>query len=213
VLKNVPLFSGIDEDEIKTLFPCIGVHIKYFRRNEAIISAGDDIKHIGIILDGKVQVLKDDINGNRNILANLGKTELFAEVFSYAGIKKSPVTVSTDTGAVIMFIDFRKIIKSCTSSCIFHSRLIENMLGIIAKKNLSLNEKIECIGQRTIRQKIEAFLTLQMEKAGSSSFEIPFSRAQMAEYLCVDRSAMSAVLSKMRDEGVIRFNRNRFEIL
>ncbi len=212
-LEGISLFDKIRPEELSQLMPCVKARVGHFEKGEIILLAGEKIREVGIVLSGSVQVMKEDAAGNRNIFARLSEKEIFAEVLNCAGIEKSPVTVLTDTGAGVLFLDFRRVIVSCGNACAFHSRLIQNMLRLVALKNLSMNDKITCLGHRTTREKVEAFLELQLERAGKNPFYIPFSRAQMADYLCVDRSALSAVLCKMRDEGQIRFEKNRFEIL
>lgn len=212
-LRLVPLFSEISDEDLEAMLSCLGAHVKTYSKESIILHAGDKIDSIGIVLEGSVQVIKEDMNGNRNIIGRFGKAEIFGETVACAEIEKSPVTVVTDSGTQVMFIGFKRIVTSCSSACRFHAKLIENMLKLITYKNLSLSEKIDCISHRSLRGKIESFLELQMEKAGKNPFEIHFSRAQMADYLCVDRSAMSAVLSKMRDDGYLKFDKNRFEIL
>lgn len=213
ILKLVPLFAGIAHEELGGLLVCLGAKVKDYAKDEIVLLAGDPVSHVGLVLEGSVQVYKEDFNGNRNILALVGRGELFAEVFACVGLDRSPVTVVADSDATVLFIDFRRIVTSCSSACAFHSRLVENMMRLMARKNIALNEKVSCIGHRTTREKVEAFLLMQVERAGRNPFEIPFSRAEMADYLCVDRSALSAVLGKMRDEGVLRYRKNQFELL
>jgi len=213
IFEKVPLFKDIKAEELEVMLNCIGAYIKSYHKGEVIFMAGRPIEHVGIVLEGSVQMVKDDIKGHRNIIGNFKQAELFAEAFACAGLKQSPVTVFANSEAVILFIYFKKIISHCTSACAFHTRLTENMLRLIVYRNLYLNDKLDCIGRRTTQDRVEAFLMLQRERAGQNPFDIPFNRAQMADYLCVDRSALSAVLSKMKEEGLIRFHKNRFELL
>ncbi|MEM1485494.1 Crp/Fnr family transcriptional regulator [Oscillospiraceae bacterium PP1C4] len=213
ILINIPLFAGIQENELESLLGCLNAQVRHYPKGEIIMLSGAPMNSVGIVLEGSAQILKDDFNGNRNILARVKHGELFAEVFACIGIEHAPVTVLADTRAVVLFIDFRRIVSSCTSACAFHSRLIENMLRLMARKNMMLHEKVSCLGHRTTREKLEAFLLLHMEHAGTNPFEIPFSRNEMADYLCVDRSALSTVLGKMRDEEVIQYHKNSFELL
>lgn len=213
VLMSAPLFSGLCQEELELLFGCLGAVVRHYKKEEAITLPGDDIRHIGIVLEGKVQAVEADVNGNRNIFSYFGASDLFGEVFVCAGMAKSPLTITAVSKASVLFLEFHRVLARCTLNCVLHTRLIENMLRVMASKTISLNEKLSCVGCRSIREKVETFLTLQMKHAGQSSFDIPFSRLEMADYLCVDRSALSAVLCKMRDEGLISFHRNRFELL
>lgn len=162
-------------------------------------------------MSGGVKIIKEDISGNVTIFAELGISELFGEVFACAGIDHSPVTVQASADSEVLFIKYKKIITTCSSVCGFHSKLIENMLRLIAKKNLMLNQKIEILSGRTTREKL--FMFFDMQRGVAKRFVIPYNREDMPHYLCVDRSAMSNELCKMRDEGLIKFNKSEFEIL
>lgn len=213
VLRKVSLFQNIIPEELERLLSCFGASVKTYKNETAVVMTGDRISHVGVVLAGTVQIQKEDVNGNRNILAVLGEADIFGEVFACIGIEKSPVNVIANKGSAVMYIDFRSIITTCPTGCEFHTRLIENMLRLIAYKNLSLSDKVTCLGHRSTQEKVEAFLQLQMERSGTNPFEIQFTRVEMADYLCVDRSAMSAVLSRMRDEGLIKFSKNKFELI
>ncbi len=212
-LLGTPLFAGIDREELDRMMGCLCASQKAYPSGGSVMLAGDDADRVGLVIEGSVQVSREDINGNRNILARFGEGELFGEVFACMGVERIPVTVIASPGTTVLFIDLKRIVGSCGIACAFHSRLIANLLRLLAQKNLLLNEKVTCVGHRSTREKIEAFLMMQWEKEGQNPFKIPFTRAEMADYLCVDRSAMSAVLGKMRDEGVLRFNRSSFELL
>lgn len=212
ILMASPLFDGLCWDELELLCHCLGASVKHYVKDEDIVRPGSEFRHIGIVLEGKVQAIEADANGNRNMFSYFGPTELFGEVFLCAGLTRSPLTITAASKASILFLEFQRVMNRCTFNCILHTRLIENMLRVIANKTISLNEKLSCVGGRTIREKVETFLSLQMKHAGARSFEIPFSRSDMADYLCVDRSALSAALSRMRDEGLITYTRNRFEL-
>ena len=215
-IKYNPLFSGIGYSEFEKMFSCIEARVQRYKKSDVILLSGDTVSFVGIILSGRANIIKEDINGNNTIIAEVSTSELFGEVFACAGIDHSPVTVQAAEDCEVLFINYKKVISTCSSACGFHSRLIENMLRLIAKKNLMLNQKIEILSKRTTREKLLLFLETQRGNAingGAKKLTIPFSREEMSQYLCVDRSAMSNELSKMRDEGLIKFNRNEFEIL
>jgi len=182
-----------------------------YKKDDVILLSGDSVSFVALILSGGVKIIKEDIDGNASILAEFSVSEIFAETLACAGISQSPVTVRASADAEILFVDYRRIIQPCTSACAFHSKLIENMLYLLAKKNLMLNEKIEILSKRTTREKLICFFDHQ--RGAATKFEIPFNREELANYLCVDRSAMSNVLCAMRDDGTLKFNRNRFEIV
>lgn len=175
--------------------------------------AGDAVAEVGVLLMGKIQIVQEDIFGNRTIIDQLTAGHLFAETFICAGIKKSPVTVLTITECEILLIKFRQIITTCSSACEFHTKLIENMLQILARKNMILNQKNKFLSQRSTREKIRAYFMHMIAQQGKFNFDIPFSRSELADYLCVDRSALSRELGKLQDEGKIKFHKNAFEVL
>lgn len=212
ILKSVPLFAGINESDMESLLSCLSAREAHYDKNEAVFHKDEDAVNVGIILSGEVQVIREDYYGNRSILAKLNQGMLFGETFVCADIKKLPVSVFTTTESNVLFIDYRRIVTTCTETCVFHSRLIFNMLKILAQKNIMLNQKIEFVTKRTTREKLLAYLSTEAQKAGSNSFAIAFNRQELADYLSVDRSAMSAELCRLRDDGLIRFNKNKFEL-
>jgi CRP-like cAMP-binding protein len=210
VLENTSLFKGIAKDEILTMLDCLCTVNKKYQKNSTIINMEDKISSVGVVLSGNIQIIKEDHMGNSSILTNLKESDIFLETFVCANIGKSPVRVMAITDSEILFIDYNKIINTCSSACIFHTILIENMLREIAFKNISLNTKMEIISKRSIREKITAYLEYE-GRMSKDAFKIPFTRNELADYLCVDRSALSRELCKMRDEGLIDFNKNRFQ--
>lgn len=210
ILKNVSLFENIEKQDISSLLVCLAAKVSSYKQKEAIFIAGDKADYIGIVLCGKVQIVKEDFYGNKNILAITQSGELFGEAFACSDIKIVPVSVFACEDCEIMFMDYRRIITMCPKTCSFHSSLIFNMLRILANKNIMLNQKIEIASKRTTKEKLLAFLSSEAKKAGSNSFSIPFDRQELADFLFVDRSAMSSELCKLRDSGMIEFNKNRF---
>ena len=210
-IKNNPLFQGIAFSDFERMFGCLSARTAFYKKDAVILLSGDTVDFVGLILSGGIRIIKEDVNGNIAILAKLSASEIFGEAFACAGVSQSPVTVRAVEDSEILLIDYKKIIVSCPSVCPFHARLIENMLRLIAKKNLALNKKIEILSRRTTREKLLCFFDL--ERGAAKKFTISFNREELAGYLCVDRSAMSNELCKMRDEGLIRFQKNRFEIL
>lgn len=213
ILKSVDLFKGIKESEMEPLLTCLSAQRAHYEKGQTVFFSGEGIDHFGIVLSGQVQIVQDDYYGNRSILANIGTGSLFGESFACAEIKMLPVSVITTTESELLFIDCRRLAVPCTRACGFHSRLIQNMLNIVAMKNVSLTQKIEFVSKRTTREKLLSYLSAEAKKAGDSQFSIPFNRQELADYLSVDRSAMSAELSKLRDDGVLNYRKNKFELL
>jgi CRP-like cAMP-binding protein len=210
-VKHNPLWNGIKYDDFDKMFNCIEAETRRYKKSGIVILSGNTINSVGLILTGSVKIIKEDMDGNATILTELTAPELFGETFACAGIEHSPVTVQASEDCEILFINYKKIICACSSACGFHTKLIENMLKIIANKNLKLNQKIEILSKYKIREKLLVFF--DMQKGMEKKFTIPYNREELARYLCVDRSAMSNELCKMRDEGLIRFHKNVFETL
>lgn len=213
ILMGMSLFEDIKPNEMDTILKCLGAKKTIFKKNKIIVTPGDRIGSFGIVLSGTVQILKEDVSGRQVILTALTSGDTFAEVFVCAGIKKSPVTVMAVTEAEVMFIDYSRVVHSCTNACEFHSQLIQNMLKVLAQKNLLMNRKISFLTLKGMRQKIASFLLAETENTGKEEFYIPYSRSELADFLNVDRSAMSRELSRMKEEGLINFSRNSFKIL
>ncbi|WP_206458134.1 Crp/Fnr family transcriptional regulator [Anaerovorax sp. IOR16] len=212
IVRSCPLFSQITENEMDSILKCLSAKKKVYQKNTFIISMNHPVSMIGVIVKGSVNVVKEDFWGNRTILTRLSKGDLFGEAFSCAQLQFYPVSVITTEETEILFLDYKKIIKTCSSSCRYHIQLIQNMLQILAKKNILLTQKIEHITKRTTKEKLLSYLSSQAIQAHSQSFKIPFNRQELADYLSVDRSAMSNELCKLRDEGLLTFHRNYFEL-
>lgn len=210
VLKECPLFADIDDRNIEHILPCLSATVRQAEKNTFIFSADDRTTSVGLILSGNIHIISEDFWGRKDILSQLGPGELFAESFSCAHIDKLPISVQAVEKSEVMLINCRKMLTTCSTVCSFHSQLIANMLQILAKKNINLMQKIEQMSRRTTREKLLAYLSAEAQKAGRDDFDIPFNRQELADYLAVDRSAMSSELGKMRDEGLLDFDRNHF---
>ncbi len=210
---NSPLFDGISPEDRKAVLGCIGYHIGAFRKGDIVAFEEETIRHIGILLSGAVDMVKEDLWGNKTMLVRIRKNQLFGETFACGEDNLSVVTFMVCEDAKILFIPFDRCVHSCTMACAFHHRLIENMVHIIANKNRDLIRKVEVVSKRTIREKLLAYLSIQAQVHESRYFEIPLGRVELAEYLCVDRSALTRELVKMKDDGLIDYDRNCFRIL
>lgn len=213
ILKNIPLFENIPSDHIPELLKRLDAYVKKYQKNEYIMRTGNPAKFIGIILQGNIQIIQDDFYGNRSITASFGTGSLFAEAFVCAGISTLPVDILANTNTEIMFIDSRKIFASCDGCCEYHHILIANLLRIVATKNVVLSQKIQCISRKTTEEKILSYLSLQAKLHDSAEFDIPFNRQGLADYLGVERSAMSTVINQLVKKNIIETNRSHFKIL
>lgn len=212
LVNSVRLFDGIKADDLSDMLACLGVKNQQYDKKSIVILAEDNVDHVGVVLQGAVLIVKEDFAGNRSIVDYVGQYEVFGEAFACAGIQKSPVTVVAAENSEIMWIQFRRIINTCSMSCMFHSKLIENMMKLLAVKNMQMNQKLEITSKRSIREKLTAYLLGQAQESQSHDFIIPLNRSELADYLYVDRSALSRELCKMRNEGLIEFNKNHFRL-
>jgi len=212
-LKKVTLFKNIDENEIVSLLSCLSSEIKKYKKTNVIFSEGDIVDRIGIILSGEVQVIKEDYYGNRNIVTVLTEGNLFGETFVCSDVRILPISVVCVTDCTVMFIDYKKLITTCSKACSFHNKLILNMLRIVANKNIFLNQKIEFVSKRSTREKLLSYLSAEAKSAGNNNFNISLDRQELADYLFVERSAMSAELSKLKKDKIITYNKNNFTMI
>jgi CRP-like cAMP-binding protein len=212
VLIKTALFRSIGQTEITGMLDCLNTSVGHYKKGSYILAAGEAARNIGIMLQGQATVYKDDILGNRTVIALIEPSDMFAESFLCAGITASPVTVEAAADSDILLLPFERIIKTCSSCCTYHNSLIENMLGIIARKNIMLSEKIDHIAKRTTRQKLASYLMGQATQKGGNSFSIGLDRQGLADYLCVNRSALSRELSGIAEQGIIDYRKDRFTI-
>lgn len=213
ILKKVSLFQNIEFESLEAMLGCLGTRKQEYEAGSVIILAGDRIQDVGILIKGTVQIIKEDIMGNRAIISKLNEGDIFSETLACAGIEESPVTVMALTPTTVLFIGVKRIITTCSSSCIFHTTLIANLLKVIAGKNIYLTNKMNILSHRSIRDKLLAYLTMEADKAESLIFTIPFNRGELADFLSVDRSALSRELANMQAEGLIDYHRNDFKLL
>lgn len=210
-IKTNPLFIGIGVDDFEAMLGCVEGRVQGYGKGAVIQLAGNPVNTVGLVVSGMVQVVREDGDGKQNLMAELHEGELFGEVFACAGVSHSPVTVLASENCEVLHLNYRKVITACSSACSFHQRLIENMLTLVAKKNLLLSQKIDILSKRTTQERLLLFF--DYHRQGAHKFTVPFSREEMAAYLCVERSAMSAELSKMQRDGLIRYARDSFEII
>lgn len=212
-LSHTMLFQGTSEDEVKEMLSCLSAKIQTFQKNETIYHVGACVSALGIVLNGSVSLENDDIWGNKHLIDTIRPGQVFAE--TYATVPKEPLLVNVIAlePSTVLFLQVEKLLTTCTNACTHHQKLIQNLLFVSAQKNLKLSHKIFHTAPKTIRGKLLSYLSYQSICANSYEFEIPYSRQQLADYLGVDRSALSAELSKMQKEGLLTFHKNSFHIL
>ena len=210
VIRSSQLFSGVSEEEVIAMLSCLKAERKDFPKDAFLLRAGDTAESIGLVLSGSVLVIQEDIWGNRNILSKAGLGQTFAAAYACAIGSRLNVSVIAETPVTVMFLNVKRILNVCPSACSHHSRIIRNLLGELAEKNLRLNEKLTHMGQRTTRSKIMSYLSAEAQRLGKYEFDVPFSRQQLADYLGVERSGLSLELGKMRSEGLLDFRKSHF---
>lgn len=212
LLELTKLFHGITESEIESMLKCLSATSRCYQKGDYVFRRGEHITTVALLLEGCIHICKEDFWGNLSILSEISEGEIFGEVYACLDndeILNNAVAVKQ---SVVLFLDVHRILTMCPSSCHFHGMLIRNLLSVIASKNKMLTQKLEYMSQRTTREKLLSYLSEQSLKAGCPSFDIPFNRQQLADFLSVDRSAMSNELCKMRDEGILLFEKNHFTL-
>ena len=210
VLQSSQLFSGVSGDEITSMLSCLDTRKETFPKEALILHSGETTESVGLVLSGSVLIVQDDIWGNRNIISKAGPGKTFATAFACAPGSKLNVDVIAETPVTIMLLNVNRILNVCPSACEHHNRIVRNLLGELAGKNLSFSEKLEHMGQRTTRSKIMSYLSAEARRRGAYEFDIPFSRQQLADYLAVERSGLSLELGKMHRDGLIDFRKSHF---
>ena len=210
--KTIALFKDIERTNLQGLLDCLGVREARFRRGEIIWLSGEKLHSIGIVLEGQVNAYRDDILGNRALMAAVTPPGLFGETIVCAGLDESPVTAEAGADSRVLFVGFEKAFHPCASSCTFHHALIRNMLGILAGKNITLSEKINHISKKTTRQKLASYLIGEATRQHNHTFTIPLDRQALADYLGVNRSALSRELSAICAAGALSCSRSQFTI-
>ncbi len=212
ILRKSQLFAGVREDEIEAMLSCLSAELRSYPKGSYVLHQGKHLNYITVLVDGSLLIQKDDFWGNRSIVNKISVGEMFGEAYAApdSGALLNDVIATEDSA--IIFFDVNKILNVCSSACRFHSMVIQNLFYAISVKNRSLIQKLGHMSKRTTREKLLSYLSEQANKQHSASFEIPFNRQQLADFLSVDRSAMSNELCKLRDEGLLSFERNRFQL-
>jgi len=213
VLRKCPLFSTIEDDSLLRMLVCLGAKVEFFDKKYTILGEGTPAKYIGIVLSGSAQIAQVDYFGNRSILSEIGPSEVFAEAFACAEINELPVSVIANEPSEIMLIDCSHILHTCQNHCGFHQQLIYNLMKDLAANTLLFHQRIEITSKRSTRDKLMTYLLMQAKKVDSNSFDIPFDRQELADYLEVDRSGLSAEIGKLKKERVIDSYKNHFVLL
>ena len=212
-LRRTQLFSGVSNSEISAMLGCLQARSCTFKKGEYVFREGEHIDNITILVEGKLLIQRDDYWGNRSIVNVLRVGEMFGEAYVAPESGSLLNDVIAEDDSTVIFFDVRRILTVCSTACQFHSRVVQNLFFAISEKNRKLVQKIGHMSKRSTRAKLLSYLSEEAKRHNNSHFTIPFTRQQLADFLCVDRSAMSNELCKMRDEGLLAFDKNQFTLL
>lgn len=211
-LASTILFQGIEPSQIQVMLSCLNAVTKDFPKKSTIYHVGESVDCVGLVLSGNIYLETIDVWGNRGILDNIAPGQVFAE--TYACLAKEPllINVVASQDSTVLFLNVGRVLKTCTNACEHHNRVIQNLLSVSARKNLSLSQRMYHMSPKSIRNRLLSYLSSESLRCNSPEFTIPFNRQQLADYLNVERSALSNELGKMQKEGLISVSKNRFLI-
>ena len=212
VLRNSPFFQGLRDEEIRSVLHCVSAEIIRKEKDSCIFRVGDSTQAMGLVLSGSVLSIQEDLWGHRNIVDRIGVGEFFAESFAAIPGAVLNMSIVAAEDCQIMLLNMNRLMQTCVSACAHHHKLVRNLVSVMARNVLNLNNKITLMGKRSTREKILSYLSAESMRQGKLSFDIPYDRQQLADYLCVERAAMSVELSKLQKQGYLKTNRNHFKL-
>ncbi len=212
ILRGMQLFAGIKEDEIESMLSCLQARSEHYIKGEYVLRCGQPHNSISVLVEGQLHIQHDDYWGNRSIISTVDIGDMFGEAYATGSEALLNDVVAIEDSTVI-HLDVNRVLTVCSNSCRFHSLIVHNLFYAISEKNRRLVGKLGHMSKRSTREKLLSYLSEQAQKQNSASFVIPFNRQQLADFLSVDRSAMSNELCKMRDDGLIRFEKNQFTLV
>lgn len=213
ILAKTELFSGVSEDEILGMLSCLGARVFHYKKGQYVLRQGDFLNDILVLAEGSLHIQSEDYWGNRSILGQVAPGDLFGEAYATPNSEAMLNDVVAMEDSTVLHFHVKQILTTCSSACLFHTKVVENLFYAISGKNRKLVQKLSHMSQRTTREKLVSYLSEQSKKQGSNQITIPFNRQQLADFLSVDRSAMSNELCKLRDEGFLEFYKNSFRLL
>lgn len=211
-LSETKLFSGIKPEEIKDALCCLSAYEKSFKKGEIIYRTGQTVTDMGLVEEGSVNITVNLYWGNSIILGNIEKGKIFAETYAAVSGKEMLCDAVAAEDCRVLFINVGKLLNVCKNTCGFHQKIIHNLLRISAMKNLNLSTRMLHTAPKTIRGRLISYFSQAAAETGSREFTIPFSRQELADYIGVDRSALSAELSKMQKDGILTYRKNEFKL-
>lgn len=212
VLRKSRLFEGIDDESLLALLTCMSANARSYARGETLLMAGDEVRDMGVVLRGSITVSRTDAMGERAIVLEQVEGGMFAEALVCASVRESPVSVHASQDCEVMYLQLGKLITACSTTCGSHVLIVRNLLTLLARRNLELNQKLDILSKKTLRERLLTYLSGEAARAGAARFSISFTRDELADYLCANRSALSRELGSMREEGLVDFHRNQFDL-
>lgn len=213
ILRSCPFFNGMRDDEILSILHCVQASTVARPRGAYILRAGDTTEVMGLVLSGSVLILQEDLWGHRNILSKCTTGDFFGEPYAATSGAVLNVNAVAEDDCELLFLNVKRLLMSCPTACGHHQKLIRNLVSVLANRLLVFNDKITHVSKRSTREKLLSYLSTESVRQASLSFDIPFDRQQLADYLCVDRAAMSVELSKLQKEGILKTKRRHFELI
>ena len=213
LLQKSPLFAAMAPEQILSVLHCVGAHRKEVGAGEYILHAGSETRSMGLLLTGSALAVQEDLWGERNIMGKIVPPNTFAEPFAATPGAVLNVSIVASIPSTVLLLNIQKLLTTCSEACPQHALLIRNLVSVLARKNLQLNDKITHMSKRRTREKLLSYLSSQSLRCGSLEFDIPFDRQQLADYLCIERSAMSAELSRLQKDGLLETERSHFRLI
>ncbi len=210
MLEKCVLFYGVGSEEIGPLMTCMNGQVLHYGKGEYVLRAGDRISQTCILLNGSVIAEQVDYWGNRNILQEFRPGDLFAVNYAITNDDAVPSNVLALEESCILTVDADRLVKVCDRGCKCHNSIKDNLIIMLSTRNKAMDRKLRHLSRRSTREKLISYLTETSITEGSREFDIHLDRQQLADYLAVDRSAMSAELSKMKREGMLDYRKNHF---
>ena len=210
--KRSTIFDGIGIDNLSALLSCLGAKRQRLVKGEALMRAGERADRMGVLLSGALSISTYDLEGRRTIIKRIGPAEIVAAAQSLSGAETMSVDVEADEDSDVLLVKTDRILSPCENACVFHARLVRNLMRALAIKTIELNRKIEILSHRSTQDRLMAYLRSVAQQKGTDEFDIPFDRQQLADFLCVERSALSAEISRLSKLGLIMSRKNHFAL-
>lgn len=210
VIQAASIFHGIATEDLSAVLSCLNAAKKDYAKGEYLLLAGEPTKAMGLLLEGSLLITQEDIWGNSNLMGKAKPGDIFAEAFACSFGTQLNVNVMAQQNCTVLWLEVPRLLSGCSAACAHHQKMAQNLLSELANKNRALNARLTHMGKRTTKEKLLSYLSAEAQRNASNCFSIPFNRQQLADYLSVERSAMSLELCKLRDEGILSFDKNNF---